>query len=210
MSKPDTTAGDTRTLPEAFLQRLAALEANYLRESDPIRQSGFSGGSERWYTERSPILDALGSGELLDIGCANGHLLDCLVQWGRVRGILLTPHGLDCSAGLIAVARQRLPEHAGHFHHGDAWDWEPPQRYAQVYSVWDCVPCEYFPDYLARLLRKVVAPGGLLVIGSYGNRARNEPAAAVDACLARLGHFVVGTAAAHAPDIARFAWVRAD
>ena len=34
-------------LPDAFLRELAALEEAYLRRSDPIEQSGFSGGPER-------------------------------------------------------------------------------------------------------------------------------------------------------------------
>ena len=174
-----------------------------------MRQSGFSGGAERWYAERSPILDALDSGELLDMGCANGYLLECLVRWGRARGIHLTPHGLDCAPGLIALARQRLPQHAGHIHQGNAWDWEPPQRYAQVYSVWDCVPPEHFDRYVQRLLHAVVAPGGLLVMGSYGNRSRGELAAPIDVHLASLSLPVLGTCAAGAQGLACFAWVRA-
>jgi hypothetical protein len=63
-------------LPPAFLQHLAELEATYLHESDPMRQSGFSGGAERWRAERAPILQAIPTGgDLLDIGCANGYLL---------------------------------------------------------------------------------------------------------------------------------------
>jgi SAM-dependent methyltransferase len=202
-------ASGARPLPAAFLQRLGRLEAAYLGESDPIRQSGFSGGAARWHAERSPILDALGSGEILDIGCANGYLLECLVCWGRARGIHLTPYGLDRSLGLITLARQRLPRHTRHLYQGNAWDWEPPQRFSQVYSVWDCVPWIYFGAYVERLLQKVAAPDGLLVIGSYGNRSRGEPAAPIDAHLASLGLTVLGAAAVGAPAIARFAWVRA-
>ena len=39
---------ETRTLPLIFLQDLWALEAAYLKEDDPIRQSGFRGGADRW------------------------------------------------------------------------------------------------------------------------------------------------------------------
>ena len=73
-----------RALPRAFLQNLRTLEAAYLKEDDPIRQSGFSGGAQRWRSERGPILEAIDvDGELLDIGCANGYLLECLVRWGQ-------------------------------------------------------------------------------------------------------------------------------
>lgn len=63
-----------RTLPNDFLCELELLEAAYLKEDDRIRQSGFSGGAERWRAERGPILDAIDTdGDLLDVGCANGY-----------------------------------------------------------------------------------------------------------------------------------------
>ena len=75
-------------LPATFLSELRELEASYLQRSDPIEQSGFHGGAERWRAEREPILDAImRDGELLDIGCANGFLLECLVEWGQERGV---------------------------------------------------------------------------------------------------------------------------
>jgi hypothetical protein len=68
-------------LPVAFLDRLRALEGAYLRETDPVRQSGFGGGHERWHMERTLVLDAVpDDGDFLDVGCANGYLLECLVQ----------------------------------------------------------------------------------------------------------------------------------
>ncbi len=71
------------TLPRDFVRRIESLEEAYLRSDDPIRQSGFGGGAERWRAERGPILEAVeGDGDLLDIGCANGYLLECLVAWG--------------------------------------------------------------------------------------------------------------------------------
>ena len=84
-------------LPVAFLHRLRALEGSYLRETDPIRQSGFGGGPERWRTERALVLDAVpDDGDFLDVGCANGYLLECLVQWGDEQHVRLTPYGVDC------------------------------------------------------------------------------------------------------------------
>ena len=199
-----------RPLPPEFLQHLSALTSAYLRATDPIRQSGFAGGSERWRVERSAILEAVtGSGAILDVGCANGYLLECLMEWGKARDVALAPHGLDCSADLIALARRRLPKHADHFHVGNAWGWVPPRSYTYVYSLWDCVPPDYVGAYVKQLLRTTVTPRGTLIIGAYGNRSRGVSPAPVDSLLAGLGLTVAGSASAGAPEMARFAWVRA-
>jgi hypothetical protein len=71
-------------LPAGFLQELEALEASYLAETDPTRQSGFGGGADRWQRERAPILNAIDeSGDLLDMGCANGYLLESLIHGAK-------------------------------------------------------------------------------------------------------------------------------
>jgi SAM-dependent methyltransferase len=194
-------------LPDAFLNELRALEASSLQRSDPIEQSGFGGGSERWQAEREPILDAVTSdGELLDIGCANGYLLECLMAWGRERGITLIPYGLDLGARLIDLARQRHPRVADHFFVGNAWEWEPPRRFRFVYTLLDAVPPSFLPTYLDRLLARVVAPGGRLIVGDYGSRSRGFPARDVEAILQSAGLTVAGSATA-GDGIARFAWV---
>jgi SAM-dependent methyltransferase len=195
-------------LPADFLQHLTKLQAAYLREIDPIRQSGFSGGPERWRAERSPILGAVtASGSLLDVGCANGYLLECLMRWGSEIGVTLTPFGVDCSEGLIALARERMPLFREHFYVANAWGWIPPQRFQYVYCVFDCVPGEVLGDFVEHLLSKVVAPGGRLILGAYGSRSRREAPAPVDEFLQDLGHRVVGSAVAGQPETARFAWV---
>jgi hypothetical protein len=197
-------------LPAAFLERLAGLERAYLAEMDPARQSGFTGGAERWHAERSPILDALpGNGDILNIGCANGYLLECLMRWGVPRGITLVPFGLDCGAGLVRLARQRLPGYAHQFFIGNAWDWEPPHRFACVYSVPDCVPREYFGAYVRRVLSRFLERRGRLIIGAYGSRTRGEAPAPVAAMLAQLGLTLAGETCAGEPVMARFAWVDA-
>lgn len=194
-------------LPHAFLSELRALEASYLERSDPIEQSGFGGGSERWRAEREPILDAIASdGEILDIGCANGYLLECLVAWGHERGVTLVPYGLDLGVGLIDLARQRHPHVADHFFVGNAWDWEPPRRFRYVYCLLDVVPPDYLPAHLHRLLARIVSPGGRLIVGDYGSRSRGFPARDVAAILQAAGLAVAGSATA-GEGIARFAWV---
>jgi SAM-dependent methyltransferase len=197
-------------LPSHFRNHLTELERRYLAEVDPARQSGFSGGAARWYAERSPILAALpGSCELLDVGCANGYLLECLMRWGVDLGLTLVPFGLDCGTGLIELARKRMPKYADHFFVGNAWDWSPPRSFACVYSLFDCVPRECFGPYLKRLLELFVAPGGRLIIGAYGNRSRGEARAPIDSLLTEVGMIVTGTASGGSPEMTRLAWVDA-
>ena len=90
-----------RRLPDDFVAALEATAAAYLTHSDPIRQSGFGGGAARWRSEREPILDGVNvSGTFIDIGCANGYLLECLVSWGIARGLQIDPFGLDSAPAL--------------------------------------------------------------------------------------------------------------
>jgi len=195
------------SLPPAFLDDLAALEASYLQASDPIRQSGYGGGAARWRAEREPILDAITTdGDLLDIGCANGYLLECLVRWGAERGLRLTPYGLDLGAGLIALARQRLPDWADHFFVGNAWDWQPPRRFRNVYMLLDVVPVSLETQHLARVFEDVVEPGGRLIVGDYGSHSRRVPARDVAAVLRTSGLTVAGEATADSLQQTRFAW----
>jgi SAM-dependent methyltransferase len=197
-----------RELPADFIARLDRLSARYLSESDPRRQSGFSGGPERWRAERAAILEAIpASGELLDVGCANGHLLECLLQWALERGIELTPFGVDFSAALVALARERLPAFGEHFFCANAFDWRPPRRFTYVFAVWDCVPRAAFGQFVEHLLAHVAAPGGRLIVGAYGSRTRGEVPAPVDALLRQLGYPLIGWAACGDPETARFAWI---
>ncbi|HEV2066899.1 MAG TPA: class I SAM-dependent methyltransferase, partial [Thermomicrobiales bacterium] len=192
-----------------FLRELEDLERAYLRNSDPIEQSGFYGGPERWRAEREPILDAVPSdGEVLDTGCANGYLLECLVLWGRERGLTLTPYGLDQGRGLIELARRRQPHLADHFVVGNAWGWIPPRRFRYVYTLLDQVPPDYLVPYLHRLLEEVVAPGGRLIAGDYGSRSRGIRARDVAGVLHSAGLGVQGEAIGGEHGVARFAWVK--
>jgi hypothetical protein len=200
------------SLPESFLTRLRQLEETYLRSADPIRQSGFSGGAERWRREREPILQALREpgGDLLDVCCANGYLLESLVEWGRGRNLHITPFGIDQGCRLIEIARRRIPGFAGNFHAGNAWDWNPPRRYRYVYALWDCVPEEYLTEFIDRAIRYYVEPNGRLILGAYGSASNGQAPFDLEVFLRSAGYHVRGTASAGAPPIARFAWLDRD
>ena len=197
--------------PIPFLDRLRELEESYLRETDPVRQSGFGGGHERWRRERELVLDAVvDDGDFLDVGCANGYLLECLVQWGRERGVRLAPYGVDYGARLVALARQRLPQYASNFWVANAWEWTPPRTFRYVYSLYDCVPRDLLPEYIRRLLARYVEPGGTLIMGAYGSRSRQQPAHDVATDITAAGYPVAGSASRGDLPVSRVAWVRAE
>jgi len=203
---------ENRSLPKAFLTRLRQLEETYVRSADPVRQSGFSGGAERWRRDREPILQALcePGGDLLDVCCANGYLLESLVEWGRGRNLHITPFGIDQGSRLIEIARTRLPRYARNFHVGNAWDWTPSRRYRYVYALWDCVPEEYLAEFIDRAIRRYVEPQGRLVLGAYGSTSSGQAPFDLDVFLRSAGYQVKGTASAGVPPIARFAWLDRD
>ncbi len=200
--------GGSRALPDDFLRGLEELEESYLTSDDPIRQSGFGGGPERWRAERKPILEAVDSdGDLLDACCANGFLLECLVEWGRERGREITPHGLDIGERLVDLARRRLRDHAANIRVGNIWDWTPQRTFDYVYVLADCVPTEFLPELVRRASVRVVAPGGRLILGSYGSRSRGLPPLDVAGLLADVGFDIAGTARGGDPPVTAFAWI---
>lgn len=189
-----------------FMLDARALEDAYLESNDPLIRSGFHGGRERWVAERSPLVDGIHQdGDFLDVGCANGVLAADVMEWAAGRGWRVIPHGLDLGPRLIALARDRLPEHARNFVAGDAWTWEPTRRWDFVYSLLDLSPEELWCEWLRRLHRWV-EPGGRLIIGSYGSRSRGEPPVDVTRVLEDCGIEVSGSSAGGEGPVTRFAW----
>jgi len=195
-------------LPPEFLERVCSLADAYLASDDPIEQSGFHGGADRWRAEREPILQAVETdGSFLDIGCANGYLLECLARWAHERRIELEPFGVDIGPRLIAAARLRLPGFRDHFWVAEASDWHPPRRFRYVYTLADCVPEPGLREYVFRLLERAVEPGGRLIAGSYGSRSRAEAPLDIAGLLESFGLEVAGRTSGGDPLIAAFAWV---
>ncbi len=187
-----------------------ALEPAYLRFADPIKQSGFSGGRERWIQERSPLVEAVDdSGDFLDVGCANGLLTEDVVDWTAARGLEVIPHGVDLGPGLVRLAQRRLPNFSANFHVADAWTWDPPRKWTYVYALLDLSPAELRCQWLSRLCRWV-EPRGRLIIGSYCGRGTNQraPSDPVDVAevLKLCGLEVSGSSDGGDPAVTRFAW----
>jgi SAM-dependent methyltransferase len=152
----------------AWHQRMEELIGDLYLSSDDVRaQSGKSGEDETdWRWSREPILDAMppGGRSVLDVGCANGLLMESLRAWGAERGLVVEPHGLDISWRLAALARRRLPQWADRIWVGNIIDWTPPRRFDLVNAGLDYVPAPRQRALVTRLLGQVVAPGGRLVL----------------------------------------------
>jgi len=146
-------------------------EAHYLAAGTPQGGSGHSGDAAAWEAARRPIAEAVDrDGAFLDVGCANGLLLESLVRWSRHR---IEPYGLDFAPGLVAEARRRLPHWADRFFVGDARTWEPPRRFDFVRT--ELVYADDPRSYAARLLDRYLAPGGRLIVCGYGGDEVRAP-----------------------------------
>jgi SAM-dependent methyltransferase len=184
-----------RALDEAgwYRDSKRLLETSYLRERTARGGSGFGGTAAAWRAQRGHLVQAVDrDGSFLDVGCANGHLLESMVAWCAEGGVRLEPYGVDLSAGLVAEARRRLPGWADRFWVGNALDWTAPggRRFDFVHTLLDLVPSARLAEMVRHQLEHLVAPGGRLLASSYVSaRDRSRHA---DQVLRRLGFPVDG------------------
>jgi hypothetical protein len=151
------------------------LTAAYLARDNPRAQSGHSGDEARWEAARRPILAAMdGDGDLLDVGCASGHLMECAQRWAAADGRAIEPYGLDISPRLADLARSRLPHWADRIWTGNALSWRHPEgrRFDYVRTGLDYVPPGRAADLVAHLLEHVV--GRRLILGVHNEAAAGE------------------------------------
>lgn len=171
-----------------FISLKNRLEQKYLQYDEPWKQSGLLGNEEYWIKARKPIMKCIEtSGAILDIGCANGYLLECLIKWGNKRSIELIPHGLDLSKEFVVLALQRHPTFTSNFHVGNAWTWIPDMKYDYVRTEINYVPLKLQQDYIKRLYTKFLKKNGTLLITEY--RSRNSTASKpwIDVLIAKWG-----------------------
>jgi len=171
MSEQDFHADNRRTLEPA-----------YLRGTTPQEGSGFGGGPGEWRQARHHITEAIDSdGTFLDVGCANGLLMESVAAWCAERGLKVEPYGVDISPKLAELARRRLPQWADRIWVGNAADWQPPdrRRFGYVHILLDCVPRPRRADLIRHHLTHTVQPGtGRLLVSDYAaDPATGHPAA---------------------------------
>lgn len=170
--------------------RMAALIVPmYLSGSDERAQSGYTGTANAWEQARSMVAEAIRrAGTFLDVGCANGLLMESVQAWCTARGLTVEPYGLDIAPELTSLARARLPRWADRIFEGNAATWHPPFRFDVVRTGHDYVPAPRRGELVAHLCARVVAPGGRLLIGPYTeerDETRAEPS--LESMLERWG-----------------------
>jgi len=122
----------------------------YLAADTPWGGSGKSGDDELWTWSRSLIADAIDrDGSFLDVGCANGYLMESLPRWTSFD---VVPYGLDISEELSALAKRRLPQWADRIWTGNALTWEPPMRFTYIRTGLEYVPVPRHEELVRHLL----------------------------------------------------------
>ena len=147
-------------------------EGPYLSADDLRGGSGFRGDAGRWERARRPIASAVDrDGTFLDVGCANGLLVESLVAWTGEDGRRIEPYGLDLIPSLAALARKRLPRWKSSISVGNVMHWEPPFRFDFVRTEPRYVPRDRRRELVERLLGLYLVPGGRLILCSYNSFA---------------------------------------
>ena len=113
------------TEEERYFQEEQALhEGKYLAGENPRQQSGFGRDEADWKRFRRAVAEPIAkSGSFLDIGCANGLLMESVVAWAAEVGHRIEPYGLDISKRLAEVAQRRLPQWRDRIFVGNALFW---------------------------------------------------------------------------------------
>jgi hypothetical protein len=160
----DLDAG--RITEHAWYDRVEeALIDAYLATDDPRGQSGKFGDDETdWRWARELVLDVFPErATFLDVGCANGYLMESVARWGVERGLEVEPYGLDISWRIAALAKHRLPQWRDRIFVGNAIGWDPPMRFDVVQIGVDEVPPRRRRELVDRVLSRFVARDGKLV-----------------------------------------------
>jgi len=139
-------------------------DARYLATDDERAQSGFSGSAARWEAARRAIVRGIDTpGTFLDVGCANGLLMESVARWSAFP---IEPWGVDFAPGLLALARRRFPDR---IFQADVTTWVPPRIFDFVHVRLDMLH-----------LRDVRAFGKRIIVSSDGSFRRPDSPKAAD------------------------------
>jgi 2-polyprenyl-3-methyl-5-hydroxy-6-metoxy-1,4-benzoquinol methylase len=159
--------------PAFYADNLRTLERSYLRGQTPQEGSGFGGSEQAWRHARHHLTEAIRTdGTFLDVGCANGLLMESVAAWCAEHGLVIRPYGVDLAPGLVELARRRSPHWADRIWLGNAIDWLPPhgRRFDYVHLLLDCVPPQRHADLIRHHLACTVQPGtGRLLVSNYSS-----------------------------------------
>lgn len=189
------------------------LEQPYLNATDVRGQSGFRGDAARWERARRVITAPMvRDGSLLDVGCANGLLMEAVAEWTAAEGLSIEPYGLDLSPKLAEFARSRLPDWADRIWSGNVMTWVPPRRFNYVRTELEYAPTGLRPALVQRLLDLFLEPGGTAILCSYGSARRPSPAVyEIGETVRAMGFDVAGEAEAEDTNgvvFTKIAWLR--
>ena len=154
-----------------YQQTLELLEESYLaadERGDLAGGSGAGGGLARWQRKRKLIAAAFDhDGTWLDVGCANGLLMETLCGWAAERNVRVEPYGLELSRRVAERARLRLARWAGRVWSGNVMTWLPPMRFDYVTLLPELVPAELGGAMLVRVRDQFLKPAGRLIVSCY-------------------------------------------
>jgi SAM-dependent methyltransferase len=167
MSNTDRSNSD-----DEYYERIRALLEDYYvsadERGDVFGGSGSTGDITSWEAKRRVIASAFDRpGNWLDVGCANGLLMETLAAWVAERGHRIEPYGLELSNRVAERARKRLPHWATRIWTGNVMKFEPPIRFDYVTALADAVPIQSRGALLMRLARIYLKPGGRLILSCY-------------------------------------------
>lgn len=155
----------------------------YLAAGTPWEGSGKSGRAADWEYARSHVAHAIDRpGSFLDVGCANGYLLECLPRWTPYA---LDRYGLDIAPELVDLSRRRLPDLADGLFVGNALQWQPPRRFTYVRTGLEYVPRHRRQELVERLLGWC----DRLIVGVFNEQAEARP---TEDLLRGWGHRIAG------------------
>lgn len=139
---------------------------------------------EHWAEPMADLVDPHPSSRIVDLACGSGLIVRHLV--GRL-GNAGTVHGVDVDAAMLEFAATTVTDDRVTWHVADAADL--PFETGSI----DCLSChqglQFFPDRSAALaeVRRVLAPGGRIIVATWGLIADNPWPAALSSSVGRLG-----------------------